>query len=127
MTTDDDDFFFSGGVDRYKERHMNHRIKKLQKKKDELRRNLIDLKKKESPRNAKKKFNYEPTDSDNSTGDDDDDFVPANSVKKDTSIRVEERKRAEERKKVEEQKKAKSNKQARKMKVYEICDSDSSS
>lgn len=127
MTTDDDDFFFSGGIERYKERHLNHRIKKLKKKKDELRGASIALKKNESPPDVKNKLKYKPIneESDNSTGDDDDDFVPINAVKKDTSIRVEERKRAEDRKKVEEQKKVKPKKQASK-KVYEICDSDSS-
>jgi hypothetical protein len=119
MTTDDDDFFFSGGLERHKERHLNHRIKKLQKKKDELRAIKVDAK--EISLKVRKKVKFQILDSENSTGDEEE-FMPNDSVRKDLTVRVEERKRADDRKRVEEQKKLKTTKK----KAYEICDTDSS-
>lgn len=126
LTTDDDDFFFSGGKERHDQRHMTHRIKKLQKKKDELRKVQTETKKKENSPKIKNKIKSCPVkiESGTSTSDDEDDFVTLAAVKKEKVSRVEKRKISDDHKKVEDKKKIET--RGIRKKIYENFDSDSS-
>lgn len=126
LTTDDDDEWVSGGISRYKERHLSHRIKKLHKRRNEIREKSSELKKKEKSHDTEKELKSKnPPKNESDFSMDKNEMLKE--TKKDVTVRVEERKKAENRKKFDKVDKKKPDERAKnKKKVYEYYDTDSS-
>jgi hypothetical protein len=94
LSTEDDDFYFSGGAARVKLRRLNHRLKKLEMRREE-RREKLKLTRKENE-TAKELEIIEIDDSSGSTPDEDDFLnMVGEAIKKHNDTILKERKSAE--------------------------------